>query len=115
MPSLRDRSLLKEGDKFTPWKEGDPHAPMAMRWIKSKIKKDTRAKNKKYKEIKKSKKAECKKTLTVTEKSKMIIKKKTVTVTEKCKIVIMKKNTKKTNSKTKKVETNIKIGSTKKK
>ena len=62
MPSLRDRSLLKEVDKFTPWKEGDPHAPMATRWMKSKIKKEKRATNKKERQSKKPKEKETRKT-----------------------------------------------------
>ena len=47
MPSLRERSLLKEVDKFTPWKEGDPHVLITTWWMKSKIKKEKSATNKK--------------------------------------------------------------------
>lgn len=60
MPSLRDRSLIKPGEKFQPWEEGDRHAPMALRWKKSWTKKETKAANKKYVEIKKTKDAETK-------------------------------------------------------
>lgn len=55
MPSLRDRSLVKPGDKFVVWSEGDPHAPNALRTRKSKMKFKTKAVNKKYRDIKKSK------------------------------------------------------------
>ena len=58
MPSLRDRSLIKPGEKFQPWEECDRHAPMALRWKKSWTKKEKKAENKKFVEIKKAKDAE---------------------------------------------------------
>ena len=58
MPTLRDRSLIKPGEKFQPWEEGDSHAPMALSWKKSWTKKKKKAENKKFVEIKKVKDAE---------------------------------------------------------
>lgn len=65
MPLLRDRSQLKPAEVFLPWKEGDPHTPMALRWKKSKIKKI----NKKYRDIKKDKDLEKKKVAKTTKKN----------------------------------------------
>ena len=47
MPSLRDRNLIKPAEKFVPWKVGDPHPPMAVRWKVSNDKKKTKETNKK--------------------------------------------------------------------